>query len=148
MRDNMTEQEMLEAEKHWCENCCNFDKEGMCHDGYSTCKVTNMLTYSECCGKECKFFDVPAENVIVPPCRVGDVVYYVSDSPLNLSVQANTIYEADVSRIITTRYGTTLVIQIHNSYGCTEIPDVNDWGKTVFLTKEEAEQNLKGGSEE
>lgn len=84
-------------------------------------------------------------QMIVPPCRVGDTVYYVSDSPLNLSVQANTIYEADVSRIITTRYGTTLVIQIHNPYGCTEIPDVNDWGKTVFLTKEEAEQVLKGG---
>lgn len=89
-----------------------------------------------------------ANGAIVPPCKVGDTVYYVSDSPLNLSVQANTIYEADVSRIITTRYGTTLVIQIHNSYGCTEIPDVNDWGKTVFLTKEEAEQALKGGSEE
>ena len=89
--------------------------------------------------------DYLIENgVIVPPCKVGDNVYYVSDSPLNLSVQANTIYEADVSRIITTLYGTTLVIRIHNSYGCTEIPDVNDWGKTVFLTKEEAEKALKG----
>ena len=88
-----------------------------------------------------------ANGVIVPPCKVGDTVYYVSDNPLNLSVQANTIYEADVSRIITTRYGTTLVIQIHNSYGCTEIPDVNDYGKTVFLTREEAEQALKGGVE-
>ena len=93
-----------------------------------------------------EFADYLLENgVIVPPCKVGDKVYYVSESPLNLSVQANTIYEADVSRIITTRYGTTLVIQIHNSYGCTEIPDVNDFGKTVFLTKEEAMQALKGG---
>ena len=86
------------------------------------------------------------EGVIVPPCKVGDTVYYVSDSPICLSVQANTIYEADVSRIITTRYGTTLVIQIHNSYGCTEIPDVNDFGKTVFLTREEAEKALQGVS--
>lgn len=82
-------------------------------------------------------------GVIVPHCKVGDVVYYVSDSPMSLSVQANTIYEAHVTRIITTKYGTTLVIQIHNSYGVTEIPDVNDWGVTVFATWEEAEQKLR-----
>ena len=86
-------------------------------------------------------------GVIVPPCKVGDTVYYLSDSPLNLSVQANTIYEAHISRIVTTSYGTTLVIQIHNSYGCTEIPDINDYGKTVFLTKEEAVKALEGGEE-
>ena len=82
---------------------------------------------------------------IRPPCKVGQKVYYVSDNPINLSVQANTIYEATVNRIVTTQYGTTLIIQIHNSYGCTEIPDINDFGKTVFLTKEEAEAKLKGG---
>ncbi|MBO7240209.1 MAG: hypothetical protein J6V23_06985 [Bacteroidaceae bacterium] len=78
-----------------------------------------------------------ANGVIVPPCKVGDKVYYISENPLNLSVQANTLYEADVVRIVTTRLGTSLVIQIHNEYGCTEIPDVNEWGKTVFLSKEE-----------
>lgn len=81
-------------------------------------------------------------GVIVPPCKVGDIVYYVSENPLNLSVQANTIYEADVVRIVTTHLGTSLVIQIRNEYGCTEIPDVNKWGKTVFLTREEAEKAL------
>ena len=91
--------------------------------------------------------DLLESGVIVPPCKVGDKVYYVSDSPINLSVQANTIYEAHISRMVTTQYGTILVIQIHNSYGCTEIPDINDWGKTVFFTKEEAEKALKGGAE-
>lgn len=86
-------------------------------------------------------------GVIVPPCKIGDVVYYVSDSPINLSVQANTIYEAHITRMVTTQYGTTLVIQIHNSYGCTEIPDINDWGKTVFLTREDAVAKLKEGDE-
>ena len=84
-----------------------------------------------------------ANGVIVPPCKVGDTVYYISGKPLNLSVRANTIYEADVVRIITTQLGTTIVIQIHNEYGCTEIPDIDDFGKTVFLTKEEAEQALR-----
>ena len=78
-----------------------------------------------------------ANGVIVPPCKVGDTVYYISENPLNLSVQANTLYEADVVRIVTTHLGTSLVIQIHNEYGCTEIPDVNEWGKTVFLSVEE-----------
>ena len=86
-----------------------------------------------------------ANGVIVPPCKVGDVVYYVNEYPFNVSVQANTIYEAKVVRITTSSLGTTIVIQIHNDYGCTEIPDVNDWGKTVFPTREEAEQALKGG---
>ena len=85
-----------------------------------------------------------ANGVIVPPCKVGDKVYYFSKNPINLSVQANTIYEADVVRIVTTYLGTSLVIQIHNEYGCTEIPSVDEWGITVFLTKEEAEKALGG----
>ena len=84
-------------------------------------------------------------QIIVPPCKVGEKVYYFSKNPLNISVQANTIYEADVVRIVTTHLGTSLVIQIRNEYGCTEIPDVNEWCKTVFLTKKEAEQALRGG---
>jgi hypothetical protein len=90
--------------------------------------------------------DYLLENgVIVPPCKVGDKVYYFSENPLCLSVQPYRIYEADVVRIVTVGLGTSLVIQIRNEYGCTEIPDVNEWGKTVFFTREEAEQALKGG---
>lgn len=88
-----------------------------------------------------------ANGVIVPPCKVGDTVYYFSHRPFNLALQANTIYEADVVRIVTTRLGTSLVIQIRNEYGCTEVPDIRSWGETVFLTKEEAEQALKARDE-
>lgn len=87
-------------------------------------------------------------GAIVPPVKVGDVVYYVSNSPMSLSVEANTIYEAHITRLVTTQYGTTLVIQIHNSYGCTEIPDINDWGKTVFTSREEAQKALEGSGDE
>ena len=82
-------------------------------------------------------------GVIVPPCKVGDKVYYMSKNPINLSVLPYTIYEANIVRIVTTKLGTSLVIQIHNEYGCTEIPNINYFGKTVFLTKEEAEEKLK-----
>ena len=86
-------------------------------------------------------------GVIVPPCKVGDTVYYFSHRPFNLSVKANTVYEAEVVRIVTTRLGTSLIIQIRNEYGCTEIPDIRSWGISVFATKEEAEKALKGGAE-
>ena len=66
---------------------------------------------------------------------------------MNLSVQANTVYEATVVRIVTTGLGTSLVIQIHNEYGCTEIPDVNKWNEEVFASREEAEKALRGGAE-
>ena len=87
-------------------------------------------------------------GVIVPPCKCGDTVYYFSHRPLNISVEANTIYEATVVRIVTTRLGTQLVIQIRNEWGCTEVPDIRSWGKTVFLTREEAEKALRGGDDE
>ena len=77
------------------------------------------------------------ESGVVPPCKVGDKVYYITDNPISLSVQANTLYEGRVVRIVTTHLGTSIVIQIHNEYGCTEIPDVNEWGKTVFSSVEE-----------
>ena len=105
--------------------------------------VTHLLEFEKAI-----LVDYLLENgVIVPPCKCGDKVYYISQEPLNLSVQANTIYEADVVRIVTTRLGTSLVIQIRNEYGCTEIPDIRSWGISVFATKEEAEQGLKGGEE-
>ena len=90
--------------------------------------------------------DYLLENgVIVPPCKVGDTVYYFSENPLCLSVQPYRIYEAEVVRIVTVGLGTSLVIQIRNEYGCTEIPDIRSWGITVFATREEAVQALKGG---
>ena len=83
-----------------------------------------------------------SNGVIVPPCKVGDKVYYFSHRPFNMSLQANTIYEADVIRIVTSRFGTSLIIQIHNKYGVTETPEMSSFGKTVFLTREEAEKAL------
>ncbi len=76
------------------------------------------------------------------PCKVGDTVYYINTVP-HIALYQNTIYKAEVARIVTTHLGTSIVIQIHNDYGCTEIPNINDIGKTVFLTREEAEAALK-----
>lgn len=83
-----------------------------------------------------------ANGVIVPPCKVGDVVYYFSHRPFCLSMLPNTIYEAKVVRIVTNSLGTSLIIQIRNEYGTTEVPDIRSWGISVFATREEAEQAL------
>ena len=78
------------------------------------------------------------------PCKIGDTVYYINTHN-RLSLFKNTVYEAKVARFVTTRYGTSIVIQIRNEYGCTELYSEDNYNKTVFLTKEEAEAALKGG---
>ena len=83
-----------------------------------------------------------ANGVVVPPCKVGDTVWYINKY-YHISLFKDSVYKAKVVRIVTTALGTSLVIQI-KSEGCCEIPGITDWGKTVFLTREEAEQALKG----
>ncbi len=85
-----------------------------------------------------------ANGVILPPCNVGDTVYYFSHRPFNMSLLSNTIYEAHVVRMAITRFGIELVIQIHDDeWGVTEVTQISSFGKTVFLTREEAEKKLK-----
>ena len=83
-------------------------------------------------------------RLIELPCKIGDTVYYINTHN-RLSLFKNTVYEAKVARFVTTRYGTSIVIQIRNEYGCTELYSEDNYNKTVFLTKEEAEAALKGG---
>ena len=86
-------------------------------------------------------------RLIELPCKIGDTVYYINTHN-RLSLFKNTVYEAKVARFVTTRYGTSIVIQIRNEYGCTELYSEDNYNKTVFLTKEEAEVALKGAEHE
>ena len=73
-------------------------------------------------------------GVIVPPCKVGDKLYIVADVSkkiIECTIIGVWLYEH--SCMVITDSGT-----IHNK----------SFGKTVFLTKEEAEQALKGGVQE
>lgn len=82
-----------------------------------------------------------ANGVIVPPCKVGDKVYYLN-TQYHMALHRNTIYEAKVARIVVTSLGVALVIHIRDESGCCEVPDIRDFGKTVFLTRDEAEKAL------
>ena len=81
-----------------------------------------------------------ANGVIVPPCKVGDVVYQIMD----IESVHRQILELKVLRIEieepTIRFWCQTVKKYRYNFG--EL-DIEDFGKTVFLTKEEAEQILK-----
>ena len=89
--------------------------------------------------------DYLLENgVIVPPCKVGDTVYQVQT--IRKRVQAYTITAVKYngrfwffSWVLKDRKGF-----YENVEGFSDI----QIGKAVFLTKEEAEQALKGGGKE
>ena len=79
-----------------------------------------------------------ANGVIVPPCKVGDKVYVVDYTRLG-----NMIFECEIEEISHFSYGTYYYLNwglhIPRFKACQE----NSFGKTIFLTKEEAEQALR-----
>ena len=84
-------------------------------------------------------------RMILPPCKVGDTVWYLNRYYC-VSMCKDTVYEAKVVRVYVEKENKLcLSIQIKNEYGTTEFPHITEIGKTVFLTKEEAEQALRGG---
>ena len=69
---------------------------------------------------------------IRPPCKVGDKINYID--------RYSNEVEEDVIKFFTiTRNGVKPILTRHN----TKFWDMYEWGKTVFLTKSEAEQKLK-----
>ena len=84
------------------------------------------------------------EGVIVPPCKVGDVVYVItSDSPTGIE-------ETKVSQIkIKVKENGKFSYRIsapcvYDTWGEPQWTFCAfEFGKTVFLTKEEAEEKLK-----
>jgi len=72
-----------------------------------------------------------ANGVIVPPCKVGDKVYTVG-------VFSGQIISSEVVSIISTKNDCFLHLE-NETVVCVS----QQLGKTVFLTKEEAEEKLK-----
>ena len=76
-----------------------------------------------------------ANGVIVPPCKVGGTVFFVGHIS---GAIPNFIYDDTITKIGVTTRG------VMHERGV----DFADFGKTVFLTREEAERALKGGAQE
>ena len=82
-----------------------------------------------------------ANGVIVPPCKVGDTVYYLEGSR---------ILEGTVKSFSTIMKDNYFVVYVETKYSLLGIERFGYWmfGKKIFLTREEAEQALKGGMQE
>ncbi len=119
--------------------------------GYVSAKNENEIS---CHVSNKNIADYLLENgVIVPPCKVGDAVYakkgcfYLPHATL---IKADDIITCEIIAIKETKKGKFLLLKplIEEAFN---MRSANDWfsflaiGKTVFLTKEEAEQVLKGG---
>ena len=86
--------------------------------------------------------DYLLENgVIVPPCKVGDTVYYLEGSR---------ILEGTVKSFSTIMKDNYFVVYVETKYSLLGIERFGYWmfGKRIFLTREEAEQALKEGAKE
>lgn len=97
--------------------------------------------------KICFFADVLLANgVIVPPCKVGDKVYRTVGMSTGVTkVIKRTLcppYKGDVlinCKPTIKRFIRSVIVTKNNFFDICE-----NFDKTVFLTKEEAEQALKG----
>ena len=132
---------ILECSEKMCEYCCNFDKEHIGMDGMALCKLTMTLAYCEDYGGNCMFYNVPKEQIIVPPCKVGDTTY-IFDYEVNnhLESKLRGIAPSIVEAIVIEDEG-VWVENEHAKYHITAFGDI------IFLTKEEAEKALKERSE-
>lgn len=76
--------------------------------------------------------DLLENGVVVPPCKVGDVVYRIYTRAW--------IGEDVVREVVVSENGVFYVDDKGRMTSC------NKFGKTVFLTREDAEAKLKGGA--
>ena len=71
-------------------------------------------------------------KLAVLPCKIGDTIYYIDRD-------SNVIEEDSVKFFTITKDGIKPILKRHNK----KFWEFYEWGKTVFLTKEEAEAKLK-----
>ena len=76
-----------------------------------------------------------ANGVIVLPCEVGDTVY---------TIEVGKVKERTLEKIEFSSEG-RIYLAFRWRGGGYELVQVGEIGKTIFLTKEEAERALKGG---
>lgn len=71
-----------------------------------------------------------AEGVIVPPCKVGQTVWFIRNEK---------IIETKIDKIVLKHGGLYLLLSCNSFYETT----CRSIGKTIFLTREEAEKALE-----
>ena len=80
-----------------------------------------------------------SEGAMFPPCKVGDTVYFIVEDEMEEDkkyITSQRINDVSTRGI----YLSTSIVEEN----CNDFEPYSEFGKTVFLTKEEAEQALKG----
>lgn len=107
------------------------------------CKITHQCGY-------CDYGDLPvcasavadhllANGVIVPPCKVGTKVYIAYEEHINQVFDGSLVsYSLDAAH---------LWFNCHYTCGLNMWHPIEDLGKTVFLSREDAEKALKERNE-
>ena len=102
-------------------------------------KLLDGFTDTHYCWTDDELADHLIENgVVVPPCKVEQTVWFIRKSGLS-----NELTETTVEKIISKKGGVFLKLACNSMYETS----CNSIGKTVFLTKDQAEQKLKELSE-
>ena len=109
----------------------------VCEDYSPTCDEWEPHSCEKCYANNCEIGKLAdhllANGVIVPPCKVGDTIHTIS---------SGLVKEHKIEKIEITR---SKIYLFFNWRGMGyEIADSDLIGKTVFLSREEAEKALKG----
>ena len=104
-----------------CKNCFH----------YNVCEARANLGDITENAEGCKNF-IDSSRVIVPPCEVGDKIFFIVNMSEHLA------FNDFVTDDTVTKIGVTTKGILHEKG-----VDFTDFGKTVFLTREEAEAALK-----
>lgn len=83
-----------------------------------------------------------ANGVVVPPCKVGDMVYFVIED--DVTEEGKYISKQQINDVSTKGIFVSDSLSEENC-GCFE--PYSNFGKTAFLSEEEAERALKGAKE-
>jgi hypothetical protein len=85
-----------------------------------------------------------ANGVIVPPCKVGDWIWYIRNDKVNKAKIEESVYSAS-------KHGYFSDDWRFHAYNFSKKEEITFWkdniGKTVFLTKSQAEEALKNEQE-
>lgn len=106
---------------------------------YEVCEIQNEIPFKK--SEKCRLFKDKSKFIELP-CKVGDTVYSIKDDFYNYKIHSG----LQKGKVIGFEFNKKCFIWVHfkNDTPTGGIAfELNDIGKTVFLTKEEAEKSLK-----
>jgi hypothetical protein len=131
-----------EMDKDFGITCPNINTDKNCKG----CKYQIRGAFIDCNYLERKVDYLLANGVIVPPCKVGDTIYkniLFKDGHGDTVPQSVVGFHLGKFPHIRGRERKQYIIVYHEVVNTISHIDIKQIGKTVFLTKEEAEQKLK-----